>query len=60
MADYTQMANQFVEQLMAEGYARSDIFTKFVQGGKQVVYPVVGEDGRPHLSKRTFRDGGDK
>lgn len=52
---YTQDANQFIEDLMAQGYSKSDIFTKFVTGGKQVVYPVIGEDGRPHLEKKTFK-----
>jgi hypothetical protein len=52
---YTQDANQFIEDLKAQGYSKSDIFTKFVTGGKQVVYPVIGEDGRPHLEKKTFK-----
>lgn len=56
MANYTEEANKFIEELVGQGYSKSDIFTKFVTGGKQVVYPVVGEDGRPHLEKRTFRD----
>ena len=54
--DYTGNANQFIEHLVETGYDRSDIFTKFVKGGKQVVFPVIGEDGRTHLEKRTFRD----
>ena len=54
--DYTGSANRFIEQLIESGYGRPDIFTKFVKGGKQVVFPVIGEDGRPHLEKRTFRD----
>lgn len=52
---YTENANKFIEELMKEGYAKSDIFTKFVTGGKQVVYPVIGEDGKPHLAKKTFK-----
>ena len=54
--NYTGSANQFIERLVESGYDRADIFTKFVKGGKQVVFPVIGEDGRPHLEKRTFRD----
>ena len=54
MAEYTELANKFIAELISQGYQKSDIFTKFVTGGKQVVYPVVGEDGRPHLAKRTF------
>lgn len=56
MKNYTQDANEFVQQLMESGYVKSDIFTKFVSGGKQVVYPIVGEDGHPHLEKRTFKN----
>lgn len=52
---YTGDANKFIEELMATGYQKADIFTKFVTGGKQVVYPVIGEDGRPHLAKKTFK-----
>ena len=55
MKDYTVEASKFVESLVADGYDKSDIFTKFVTGGKQVVYPVIGEDGRPHLAKKTFK-----
>ena len=55
MADYTEEANRFVETLVERGYSKADIYTKFVSGGKQIVYPVVGEDGKPHLEKRTFR-----
>ena len=54
--NYTGSANQFIEQLLDDSYDRSDIFTKFVKGGKQVVFPVIGDDGWPHLEKRTFRD----
>lgn len=53
---YTQDANQFIQDLIKEGYSKADIFTKFVTGGKQVVYPVIGEDGRPHLEKKTFKN----
>lgn len=52
---YTGDANKFIEELMANGYQKADIFTKFVTGGKQVVYPVIGEDGKPHLAKKTFK-----
>ena len=52
---YTGDANKFIEELMATGYQKADIFTKFVTGGKQVVYPVIGDDGRPHLAKKTFK-----
>lgn len=52
---YTGDANKFIEELMATGYQKADIFTKFVTGGKQVVYPVIGDDGRPHLEKKTFK-----
>lgn len=52
---YTQDANQFIEDLKVQGYSKSDIFTKFVTGGKQVVYPVIGDDGKPHLAKKTFK-----
>lgn len=55
MADYTQQANEFIETLIAEGIDRKDIFTHFVPKGKQVVYPVLGDDGKPHLAKKTFR-----
>lgn len=54
--NYTGSANQFIEHLVESGYDRSDIFTKFVKGGKQVVFPVIGDDGQPHLEKKTFRD----
>ena len=56
MATYTELANKFIEELIKQGYSKSDTFTKFVTGGKQVVYPVIGDDGRPHLAKRTFTD----
>ena len=56
MANYTEEANRFMGELVERGYSRSDIFTKFVTGGKQVVYPVIGEDGKPHLEKKTFKD----
>lgn len=52
---YTGDANKFIEELIATGYRKADIFTKFVTGGKQVVYPVIGEDGKPHLAKKTFK-----
>lgn len=55
MAEYTEEANKFIETLVKDGYSKSDIFTKFVKGGKEVVYPVIGEDGRPHLAKKTFK-----
>ena len=54
---YTGDANAFVKGLIESGYSKDDIFTKYVKGGKQVVYPVIGEDGKPHLEKMTFRSG---
>ena len=56
MAEYTELANKFIAELISQGYRKEDIYAKFVAGGKQVVYPVIGEDGRPHLAKRTFSD----
>lgn len=53
--NYTEEANQFVEQLIKDGYDKKDIFTKYVTGGKEVVYPVIGQDGKPHLEKKTFK-----
>jgi hypothetical protein len=55
MAQYTETANAFIASLVEQGYSKADIFTKFVTGGKQVVYPVIGDDGRPHLEKKTFK-----
>ena len=55
LKEYTEDANSFVKKLIAEGYTKDDIFTKYVAGGKQVVYPVIGEDGKPQLEKKTFR-----
>ena len=54
MAQYTETANAFIASLVEQGYSKADIFTKFVTGGKQAVYPVIGDDGKPHLAKRTF------
>ena len=59
MATYTEDANAFIGELVAQGYGKGDIYAKFVKGGKEVVYPVVGEDGRPHLARRVFREGGE-
>lgn len=56
MASYTEEANNFIEGLLKEGYLKGDIYAKFVKGGKEVVYPVVGEDGRPHLARKVFRE----
>ena len=53
--NYTEEANQFVEQLIKDGYDKKDIFTKYVTGGKEVVYPVIGQDGKPHLEKKIFK-----
>ena len=55
MKDYTAEANAFIESLLADGYVPADIYTKFITGGKHVVYPVIGEDGRPHLAKKVFK-----
>lgn len=55
MAEYTDKANQFIKELLDDGYGKDDIFTHFVKGGKVVVYPVIGEmDGKPHLKKVKF------
>jgi hypothetical protein len=56
MAGYTEEANIFIESLVKEGYLKGDIYTKFVKGGKEVVYPVIGEDGRPHLARKVFKE----
>jgi len=56
MAGYTEEANIFIESLVKEGYPKGDIYTKFVKGGKEVVYPVIGEDGRPHLARKVFKE----
>ena len=53
--NYTTDSNQFVDQLVKNGYDKKDIFTKYVTGGKEVVYPVIGQDGKPHLEKKTFK-----
>lgn len=53
--NYTADANQFVDQLVKNGYDKNDIFTKYVTGGKVVIYPVIGPDGKPHLEKKTFK-----
>lgn len=56
MAGYTEEANIFIASLVKEGYLKGDIYTKFVKGGKEVVYPVIGEDGRPHLARKVFKE----
>ena len=56
MAGYTEEANIFIKSLVKEGYLKGDIHTKFVKGGKEVVYPVIGEDGRPHLARKIFKE----
>jgi hypothetical protein len=56
MAGYTEEANIFIESLVKGGYPKGDIYTKFVKGGKEVVYPVIGEDGRPHLARKVFKE----
>ena len=53
--NYTEEANQFVQNLLNDGYDKKDIFTKYVTGGKEVVYPVIGQDGKPHLEKKIFK-----
>ena len=55
MADYTTQANEFIESLVQQGVDKKDIFSHFVTKGKQVVWPVIGDDGKPHLSKKTFK-----
>lgn len=55
MADYTTQANEFIQSLVDQGVPKADIFTHFVNKGKQVVWPVLGDDGKPHLAKKTFK-----
>jgi len=55
MADYTTQANAFIDDLVANGYDKKDIQSHFVTKGKQVIWPVIGEDGKPHLMKKTFK-----
>jgi hypothetical protein len=55
MADYTTLANEFIDQLVKDGIDKADIFCHFVTKGKQVVWPVIGDDGKPHLQKKTFK-----
>lgn len=54
--NYTEDAKKFIEKLIELGYDKKDIFTKYVTGGKEVVYPVISpEDGRPHLERKLFK-----
>lgn len=55
MADYTTQANEFIDDLVAQGYDKKDIRSHFVAKGKQVIYPVIGEDKKPHLVVKTFK-----
>lgn len=55
MADYTTQANEFIESLVQQGVDKKDIFSHFVTKGKQVVWPVIGDYGKPHLEKKTFK-----
>lgn len=55
MATYTEQANDFIESLVKNGVDKKDIFSHFVTKGKQVVWPVISEDGKPHLEKKTFK-----
>ena len=55
MADYTAAANARIEELVKSGLSKDDIFTKFISGGKQIIYPTIGDDGKAHLVKETFK-----
>lgn len=55
MAEYTELANQFIDSLVKQGIDKNDIFTHFITKGKQVIWPVIGQDGKPHLEKKTFK-----
>lgn len=57
MANYTEDANKFIEEelLGKKGIDKADIFTHFVTKGKQVVWAEIGDDGKAHLVKKTFK-----
>jgi len=54
---YTSDKNAFVQELIGRGYARKDISVKYTASGAVVEYPVIGDDGKPHLIKTTFKKG---
>lgn len=57
MAEYTEQANAFIQETLIKekGIDQKDIFSHFVPKGKQVIWPELGEDGKPHLLKKTFK-----
>ena len=38
-----------------KGIDKADIFNHFVTKGKQVVWAEIGDDGKAHLVKKTFK-----
>lgn len=52
---YTNDSNDFIASLLSQGYLKEDIERKFITGGVQVTYPVIGDDGKPHLAKIKFK-----
>lgn len=57
MAEYTEQANTFIQETLVKekGLDQKDIFAHFVTKGKQVIWPEIGPDGKPHLAKKTFK-----
>ena len=55
MTEYTQNANDFINDLISSGIEKKDIHSHFVSKGKQVLWPYIGEDGKPHINTKTFR-----
>lgn len=57
MQTYTDEKTEFKAKLLEENphLTKDDIYTKFVTGGVQIVWPVIGKDGKPHLEKKTFK-----
>ena len=57
MAEYTEQANTFIQETLIKenGLDQKDIFSHFVAKGKQVIWPEIGPDGKPHLAKKTFK-----
>lgn len=46
----------FLKELKKEtGLKDEDILKHYVSGGCKFVYPVIGEDGKPHLASKTFK-----
>jgi len=54
---FTTDKNAFVQDLLSKGIDRKDIDVKYTASGAVVVYAVIGEDGKPHLVKTTFKKG---